>query len=439
MTDVIRRAVVVPHPGAVPRRPSHALARPVQNWRKPLNTNTNDTTTSAIPTQRAVHTQHHEHGDDHFLVTGLLDTAGDSTFLRTNGYTSGEGDVRVPQSLVRRWGLRKGDEITGCAKPPAEERKHARLDHVHSVNDLPPERLSGRPEFTDLPPLHPRERLRLASDAEDLTGRVIDLVMPTGKGQRALISAPPKAGKTSALRAIARGIGANHPECHVMLVLVGERPEEVTDLRRSVHAEVAAATFDQSPQEQIAVAELALERARRLVELGRDVVILLDSLTRLGRAYNLAAPTSGRVLSGGVSASALHPPKRFLGSARNVEGGGSLTIFATALVETGSTGDTVIHEEYRGTGNAELKLDRSLADRRVHPAVDIRQSSTRRDELLMSPAEQSATRVLRRVLQMREGDRGIDVLLDGLRKTSTNAEFLHRLTQTTPVRRAIAA
>ncbi|MFD7657428.1 transcription termination factor Rho [Actinosynnema sp. NPDC059797] len=354
-------------------------------------------------------------------VTGVLDVAGATTSLRTSGYLPGPDDAVVPRSLVERFGLRRGDLVSGAATPPAGRRGQPRLTRVDEVNGLPPG--APRPAFADLVPVHPTERLRLETGPEDLTTRVVDLVMPVGKGQRALVVAPPKAGKTSVLRAIARGIGANHPECHLMLVLVGERPEEVTDLRRGVAAEVIASTFDRSPADHTAIAELAVERAKRLVEQGRDVVVLLDSLTRLGRAYNLAAPTSGRVLTGGVDSGALLPPKRFLGAARSVEGGGSLTIFATALVETGSVGDNLIFEEFKATGNAELKLDRKLAERRVFPAVDLERSGTRRDELLMSPEELAVTHRLRRALDGRDAE----VLLDGLRKTRTNAEFLVQL------------
>ncbi|WP_285752308.1 transcription termination factor Rho [Lentzea sp. NBRC 105346] len=354
-------------------------------------------------------------------VSGILDIRDHNAYLRTRGYLPGPDDVFVPQSLVARLGLRRGDLITGTAGiAKGKRRPLVRVDevngHAHAL---------GRPEFNDLMPVHPTERLRLETRPDDLTTRVIDLVMPVGKGQRALIVAPPKAGKTTVLQAIAHGISKNNPECHLIVVLVGERPEEVTDMRRGVPGEIIASTFDQSPADHIAIAELAIERAKRLVEDGRDVVVLLDSLTRLGRAYNLAAPASGRILSGGVDSSALLPPKRFLGAARNVEGGGSLTIFATALVETGSAGDTLIFEEYKATGNAELKLDRRLAGKRVFPAVDIDQSGTRRDDLLLSPEELAITQTLRRALDGRD----IDVLLDGLRKTRTNHEFLTGLSR----------
>jgi transcription termination factor Rho len=320
--------------------------------------------------------------------------------------------------LVRANDLRRGDTVTG-------ELRSGKLAVVDSVNGQRPR--YARPAFADLTPLYPNERLRLETEPHALTARVTDLVMPVGKGQRALIVAPPKAGKTTVLQAIAHGIAKNHPECHLMMVLVGERPEEVTDLSRGVPAEVVAATFDQPPREHIAIAELAIERAKRLVEQGRDVVVLLDSLTRLGRAYNLAAPATGRILTGGVDSGALTPPKRFLGAARNIEGGGSLTIFATALVETGSAGDSVIFEEFKGTGNAELRLDRRIAERRVFPAVDVRQSGTRKEELLLSPGERAATRALRNALDTRDSQHSIDVVLDALRKTQTNTEFLTTL------------
>ncbi|MGH3889608.1 MAG: transcription termination factor Rho, partial [Pseudonocardiaceae bacterium] len=311
-------------------------------------------------------------------------------------------------------------------------QKLAPLVQVDTINGQHPRHAPARPTFSELVPLHPNERMRLETEPHALTTRIADLLMPVGKGQRALIVAPPKAGKTSVLQAIAHGITKNHPECHLMLVLVGERPEEVTDLARAVPGEVIAATFDRPPREHTALAELAIERAKRLVEMGRDVVVLLDSLTRLGRAYNLAAPASGRILSGGVDSTALVPPKRFLGAARNIENGGSLTIFATALVETGSLGDTLIFEEYKGTSNAELRLDRKIADKRVYPAVDVGQSSTRKEELLLSAGELAATRALRRALDGRDSQQAIDMLLDALRKTHTNTEFLTQLTRTTP-------
>jgi transcription termination factor Rho len=288
-----------------------------------------------------------------------------------------------------------------------------------------------RPEFDKLTPLHPDERLFLETQRHVLTTRVIDLIMPVGKGQRALIFSPPKAGKTSVLQAIANAVSTNHPECRLMVVLVDERPEEVTDMRRSIDGEVIASTFDRPPAEHTAIAELAIERAKRRVEMGEDVVLLLDSITRLGRAYNLTSKASSRILSGGVDASALHPLKRFLGAARNIENGGSLTIFATAMVETGSTADTVFFEELKSTGNAELKLDRKIAERRVFPAVDVIPSGTRKEELLLTPDELAITQDLRRLLHARDGQHAIDHLLDQLRKTSSNAEFLMRVAGST--------
>jgi transcription termination factor Rho len=372
------------------------------------------TNTSAVPPARK--------SQEDSEVTGILDLAGPAGFLRADGYLPGDGDVRVAPNLVREHGLRRGDTVDGTTDG-------GKLTRVTAVNGRHPRHAAGRPAFAELVPLYPNERLRLETEPHALTTRAIDLVMPVGKGQRALIVAPPKAGKTTVLQAIAHGIGKNHPECHLMFVLVGERPEEVTDLARAVPAEVVAATFDRPPREHTALAELAIERAKRMVELGRDVVVLLDSLTRLGRAYNLAAPASGRILSGGVDATALTPPKRFLGAARNIEGGGSLTIFATALVETGSAGDTLIFEEYKGTSNAELRLDRRIANRRTFPAVDVRGSGTRKEELLLTGGELPATHALRRALEGRDDVQAADMLLDGLRQTSTNAEFLTRLTR----------
>jgi transcription termination factor Rho len=362
-------------------------------------------------------------------VSGVIDVKGNSTFLRTSGYLAGPRDAVVSTQITHKHGLRRGDLVTGAARPPrdGQRQKSPQLARVDTVNGAEAAHSLARENFNDLVPVHPDERLRLETGPSNLTTRVVDLLMPVGKGQRALIVAPPKAGKTSVLQAIAHAIGKNNPECHLMVVLVGERPEEVTDMRRSVPGEVIASTFDQSPADHVAIAELAIERAKRLVENGQDVVVLLDSLTRLGRAYNLAAPASGRILSGGVDSSALLPPKKFLGAARNIEDGGSLTIFATALVETGSAGDTLIFEEYKGTGNAELKLDRRIAGKRVFPAVDVEQSGTRKEELLLSPEELAVTRKLRRALDSRDSLQSIEVLLDGLRKTRTNIEFLTQL------------
>jgi transcription termination factor Rho len=389
---------------------------------------------NTIPSQRAEGGHAHESHEDGSLrpVAGILDIVDQHAIVRADGYLPGPHDAHVSLTLVRRHALRRGDTVTGRAHPAGGSQQLASLVHVDTINGQHPRHAMSRAVFADLVPLYPNERMRLETEPHALTTRVADLLMPVGKGQRALIVAPPKAGKTSVLQAIAHGISKNHPECHLMLVLVGERPEEVTDLARAVPGEVIAATFDRPPREHTALAELAIERAKRLVEMGRDVVVMLDSLTRLGRAYNLAAPASGRILSGGVDATALLPPKRFLGAARNIDNGGSLTIFATALVETGSVGDTLIFEEYKGTSNAELRLDRRIASRRVYPAVNVSQSSTRKEELLLSPGELAATRTLRRALDGRDSQQAIDMLLDGLRQTHTNAEFLTQITRTTP-------
>lgn len=362
-----------------------------------------------------------------YSVSGILDIVGNNATLRVEGYLPDPRDLHVTPRLIHDNGLRRGDFVTGTARAASRNDRHDPLTRVDTVNGLDPARAKLRPNFADLTPIYPNQRLRLETEQHEMTTRVADLVMPIGKGQRALIVAPPKAGKTSVLQAIAHGIAKNNPECELMLVLVGERPEEVTDLARSVPADIAAATFDHSPKEHVALAELAIERAKRLVEMGRDVVVLLDSLTRLARAYNLAAPASGRILSGGVDAAALAPPKRFLGAARNIEHGGSLTIIASTLVETGSQADTVIFEEYKSTGNAELKLDRAAASKRVFPAVDIAQSSTRKDELLLAPAELAATHALRRTLAAVDSGQSLELLLEGLRRTQTNAEFLTQL------------
>jgi transcription termination factor Rho len=370
-------------------------------------------------------------------IAGVIDSIEEKNtwFIRVEGFYASSDDVYVANSFVRRFGLRRGDAVTGVVRQPREgerREKYNPLVRLDTVNGHDPEQAKSRVEFTKLTPLYPQERLRLETEPHILTTRVIDLVMPIGKGQRALIVSPPKAGKTMVLQAIANAIATNNPECHLMVVLVDERPEEVTDMQRSVKGEVIASTFDRKPIDHTTVAELSIERAKRLVEMGHDVVVLLDSITRLGRAYNLAAPASGRILSGGVDSTALYPPKRFLGAARNIENGGSLTIIATALVETGSAGDTVIFEEFKGTGNAELRLDRKIADKRVFPAVDVDQSSTRKEEILLSPDELAVTIKLRRVLHALEPQQAIDLLLDRLRKTRTNIEFLMQIAKTTP-------
>ena len=373
-------------------------------------------------------------------VAGILDVLDNYAFVRTSGYLAGPHDVYVSMNMVRKNGLRRGDAVTGAVRVPKDaeggdknpRQKFNPLVRLDTVNGGPVEDAKNRPDFTKLTPLYPNQRLRLETTPDQLTTRVIDLIMPIGKGQRALIVSPPKAGKTMILQAIANAITKNNPECHLMVVLVDERPEEVTDMARSVKGEVIASTFDRPPTDHTAVAELAIERAKRLVEQDKDVVVLLDSITRLGRAYNNASPASGRILSGGVDSTALYPPKRFLGAARNIEQGGSLTIIATAMVETGSTGDTVIFEEFKGTGNAELKLDRKISERRVFPAVDVNPSGTRKDELLLSPDEFSVVHKLRRVLSGLDSHQAIDLLMSQLRKTKNNYEFLVQVSKTTP-------
>ncbi|OBK13886.1 transcription termination factor Rho [Mycobacterium asiaticum] len=371
-------------------------------------------------------------------VAGILDVLDNYAFVRTSGYLAGPHDVYVSMNMVRKNGLRRGDAVTGAVRVPKDgeqpnqRQKFNPLVRLDSVNGGPVEDAKKRPDFQKLTPLYPNQRLRLETTPDRLTTRVIDLIMPIGKGQRALIVSPPKAGKTTILQDIANAITRNNPECHLMVVLVDERPEEVTDMQRSVKGEVIASTFDRPPSDHTQAAELAIERAKRLVEQGKDVVVLLDSITRLGRAYNNASPASGRILSGGVDSTALYPPKRFLGAARNIEEGGSLTIIATAMVETGSTGDTVIFEEFKGTGNAELKLDRKISERRVFPAVDVNPSGTRKDELLLSPDEFGIVHKLRRVLSGLDSHQAIDLLMSQLRKTKTNYEFLVQVSKTTP-------
>ena len=371
-------------------------------------------------------------------VAGILDVLDNYAFVRTSGYLAGPNDVYVSMNMVRKNGLRRGDAVTGAVRVPKDgeqpnqRQKFNPLVRLDTVNGGSVEDAKKRPDFTKLTPLYPNQRLRLETTGEKLTTRVIDLIMPIGKGQRALIVSPPKAGKTTILQDIANAITRNNPECHLMVVLVDERPEEVTDMQRSVKGEVIASTFDRPPSDHTQAAELAIERAKRLVEQGKDVVVLLDSITRLGRAYNNASPASGRILSGGVDSTALYPPKRFLGAARNIEDGGSLTIIATAMVETGSTGDTVIFEEFKGTGNAELKLDRKIAERRVFPAVDVNPSGTRKDELLLSTDEFAVVHKLRRVLSGLDSHQAIDLLMSQLRKTKNNYEFLVQVSKTAP-------
>jgi len=400
-------------------------------------------------------------------VSGILDVSDTGAFLRRSGYGRDPDDIALSLAQVRQYGLRRGDLIEGAIQAPRQgdpgggggqagrqdngaqparqgragpaprqgraQVKYSVLTRLDTVNGLALAEAMQRPDFANLTPLHPQERLRLEGAGGSPAARIIDLVSPIGKGQRGLIVSPPKAGKTMVLQAIAAAIAANHPEVHLMVVLVGERPEEVTDLQRSVHGEVISATFDQAAEEHIAVAELGIERAKRLVELGRDVVVLLDSITRLGRAYNIAAPPSSRILAGGVAVSALYPPRKFLGAARNIENGGSLTILSTALVETGSRMDDVFFEEFKGTGNMELRLRRDLAEKRIFPAIDVTPSSTRRDDLLMSPEEHAVTAKLRRALAELDAQQAIDLLLKKTRSTASNAEFLLQIQRNSPL------
>ncbi|MEU6720554.1 transcription termination factor Rho [Nonomuraea sp. NPDC046802] len=375
-------------------------------------------------------------GDDDVLIpiAGILDILDNYAFVRTSGYLPGSNDVYVSLAQIRRNGLRKGDVITGAVRQPRDGERREKFNalvRLDTVNGMDPEQARNRPDFNKLTPLYPQERLRLETEHNILTTRIIDLVSPIGKGQRGLIVSPPKAGKTMVLQSIANAITRNNPECHLMVVLVDERPEEVTDMQRSVKGEVIHSTFDRPAEDHTTVAELAIERAKRLVELGHDVVVLLDSITRLGRAYNLAAPASGRILSGGVDSTALYPPKRFFGAARNIENGGSLTILATALVETGSKMDEVIFEEFKGTGNMELKLNRSLADKRIFPAVDVDASGTRKEEILMAKEELQIVWKLRRVLHALDMQQALELLLEKMKETKSNAEFLLQVQKTT--------
>jgi transcription termination factor Rho len=368
-------------------------------------------------------------------IAGILDVLDNYGFVRTTGYLPGSNDVYVSLSQVRRYGLRKGDVIEGAIRQPRDGERREKFNalvRLDKINGLDPDAAKSRPEFSKLVPLYPQERLRLESDPTIMTTRIIDLICPIGKGQRGLIVSPPKAGKTMILQAVANAITKNNPECHLMVVLVDERPEEVTDMQRTVKGEVIHSTFDRPAEDHTTVAELAIERAKRLVEMGHDVVVLLDSITRLGRAYNLAAPASGRIMSGGVDSTALYPPKRFFGAARNIEHGGSLTILATALIETGSRADEVIFEEFKGTGNMELRLRRELSDKRIFPAVDVDASSTRKEELLMTPEELKIVWQLRRVLHALEPQQALEVLMDRMKGTKSNAEFLLQVMKTTP-------
>jgi len=376
-------------------------------------------------------------GEDDVLVParGILDVMDSYAFVRTSGYLPSPEDAYVSLAMVKKFGLRKGDIVTGALRQSKEGDSKAKFNplvKLDTVNGGDPEAARNRPEFAKLTPLYPQERLKLETTSTQLATRIVDLMAPIGKGQRALIVSPPKAGKTMMMQAIANAIAANNPEVHLMVVLVDERPEEVTDFQRTVKGEVIASTFDRPAGDHTTVAELAIERAKRLVEAGKDVVVLLDGITRLSRAYNLAAPASGRILSGGVDSAALYPPKRFLGAARNIEGGGSLTILATALVETGSKMDEVIFEEFKGTGNSEIRLRRDFAEKRIFPAIDVDASSTRREELLMSREELNIVWKLRRVIGGLDSLQGLETLLDRLKKTESNRDFMVAITKSMP-------
>ncbi|PLS31376.1 transcription termination factor Rho [Bifidobacterium margollesii] len=375
--------------------------------------------------------------EDLVPVAGIVDVLDSYAFVRTSGYLPGPNDVYVSMGQVKKYGLRKGDAVQGTTRPPREGGRNQRqkfvpLQSIETINGMSIEEAQSRPHFNKLTPLYPQERLRMETQPTKLTGRLIDIVSPIGKGQRGLIVSPPKAGKTITLQQIANSITANNPEVHLMVVLVDERPEEVTDMERTVQGEVISSTFDRPASDHTIVAELAIERAKRLVELGQDVVVLLDSMTRLARAYNIAQPASGRILSGGVDAQALYPPKKFFGAARNIENGGSLTIISSALVETGSKMDEVIFEEFKGTGNMELRLSRELADKRLFPAIDINASGTRREELITPPAELAVVYRLRRLMGGMEPEQAYQTLVPRLKKTATNREFLAAITSTMP-------
>jgi transcription termination factor Rho len=359
------------------------------------------------------------------FVEGVLDILDTNYgFLRTFGYLGSPRDVYVHPSVIKSYGLRPGDRIRGIPAPRNEKDKRPSLREILQVNGKEPERARHRPYFDDLIPIYPNERLRLEMDPEELTTRLIDIIAPIGKGQRGLIISPPKAGKTTILKKIARSVAANHPEVHLIALLVDERPEEVTDFERSIEGEVVSSTFDEKPDNHAKVAEMVLNRAKRIAESGEDVLILLDSLTRLGRAYNLIVPSSGRTLSGGLDPTSLYKPKRFFGAARNIENGGSLTIIATCLVDTGSRLDEIIYEEFKGTGNMEIHLDRNIANRRIFPAVDVLKSGTRHEELLFNPEELERVWRLRRILATLTPLEALEVLLSGLSKVKTNSEFL---------------
>jgi len=391
-------------------------------------------TQERVPRSRLSQSQRPKDPDEPLAdVAGIVDTGASQTFIRTSGYRISQQDVQVPPAIVSKFALRKGDQVTGTARAAGKatdnqsknRERHSTLVAVDLVNGRPPGQ--PRPDFDKLTPLYPQERLRLEDGSASPTARIIDLISPIGKGQRGLIVAQPKAGKTMILQEIAAAISVGHPEVHLMVVLVGERPEEVTDIKRSVRGEVISSTFDQAAADHIMVAELAIERAKRLVELGEDVVVLLDSITRLGRAYNLVAPASSRILSGGVATTALQPPRKFLGAARNIEEGGSLTILSTALVDNGSRMDDLLFEEFKGTGNMELRLRRELAEKRLFPAIDVTPSGTRRDDLMMSADEHAASAKLRRALAELSSQQALELLLDKTRDTSGNLEFLRQV------------
>ncbi|PJM74013.1 transcription termination factor Rho [Bifidobacterium primatium] len=386
---------------------------------------------------RAAHDDYQQPSEDLVPVAGIIDVLESYAFVRTSGYLPGPNDVYVSMGQVKKYGLRKGDAVQGTTRPPREGGRNQRqkfvpLQSIETINGMSVEEAQQRPHFNKLTPLYPQERLRMETQPTKLTGRLIDIVAPIGKGQRGLIVSPPKAGKTITLQQIANSITSNNPEVHLMVVLVDERPEEVTDMERTVQGEVISSTFDRPATDHTIVAELAIERAKRLVELGQDVVVLLDSMTRLARAYNIAQPASGRILSGGVDAQALYPPKKFFGAARNIENGGSLTIISSALVETGSKMDEVIFEEFKGTGNMELRLSRELSEKRLFPAIDINASGTRREELITPPNELAVIYRLRRLFGGMEPEQAYQTLVPRLKKTATNREFLAAITSTIP-------
>ncbi|MCL6471259.1 MAG: transcription termination factor Rho [Firmicutes bacterium] len=402
--------------------------------REPSTTSWEKTITPSKPEEKyepRVEVREEQAREEKLLVKkGILDILSDGYgFLRTQGYLPSEGDIYVSLSQIRRFNLRRGDEVEGQVRPPKDTEKYNALLRIEAVNGSDPEAARSRAQFESLTPIYPNQRFRLETTPYEITTRIIDITAPIGKGQRGLIVSPPKAGKTTILKQIANAITTNNPEVHMMALLVDERPEEVTDMERSIKGEVVSSTFDQPADNHVAVAELVLERAKRLVEHGRDVVIMLDSITRLARAYNLTTPASGRILSGGVDSTALFPPKRFFGAARNIEGGGSLTILATALIDTGSRMDEVIFEEFKGTGNMELHLDRKLADKRIFPAIDIEKSGTRKEELILPPDEAQLIWKLRRVLHALDPGAAIELLIDKMKETKSNQEFLMQISK----------